>query len=565
MIKNLKINNVAIIDSLDISFEKGLNALTGETGAGKSIIFDSLNFLLGDRADKTLIRYGQNSAKVCGIFLVDQNQDSIKSTLEKYDLEYSDEIYISRTMSLDGKNEIKINGESVTLGILKDLSQHLVDIYGQNDHQFLLKQKNHLSFLDSFGSDSVNKLKIDYSSTYSQIKSIDKTLQGMGGTEEERLREIDYLEYQIKELENANLSETEEDELITERKKLSNMEKIVDSTSKIQNELDQYILPTISNICSEISSANNYDSTLSEIKERFETLKIEASVLFDDIADYNSSASFDESHFEEVDNRLDLYNSIKRKYNMPIIDILENLTKLKERHNLLINITEEREKLFKQRKALISTALEIALKLHKQREIVAENLQNLIKKELADLGMKNAQIKFIFKGFKEDEFSLSSNGLDDIELNFSANLGEPVKPLTKIISGGEMSRLMLAIKTVVARTDNMPTMIFDEIESGISGEMAQAVAKKMAKIATCHQVIVITHSQHIASMADEHYLIKKLEKDGTTTSSITKLSEEERIAEIARFIATDSTLKLAQENAKALLDSQKEYKQNLSH
>lgn len=562
MIKTLRISNVAIIDDIVVNFENGLNSLTGETGAGKSIIFDALSFLLGDRADKSLIRYGQEKAKVSGLFAVDKNNEQIDLFAKKYDIEIDDEVLISRTITLDGKNEIKINGEPVTLSGLKELTIHLVDIYGQNDHQLLLKQKYHLKLLDNF-SVNIKNFMNSYSKLFSELKSVNKKIESLGGSDEERLREMDYLEYQINEIEKANFSEVEEQELIEEKKKMSNLEKIINQTSSAQDLLDQLVLPNMSSAYSCLSSAAVFDTELEELNQRAESLKIELVTLFEDISEYNNNTYYDEHRFNEIDERLDLYKTFERKYGGSVGEILEKLNKFKDRYNLLNNLSEERELLFKQKKELLNSLYKVAKSLTTERKKVASCLESQIQSELADLGMKNAKIKFEFNDFVEDEKNIGSNGLDDVELYFSANLGEPLKPLNKIISGGEMSRLMLAIKTVVANTDDMPTMIFDEIESGISGNMAQAVAKKMARISKNHQVIVITHSAHIASMSDNHYLIEKKENNGKTHSLITKLDHNRRVEEIARFIATDSTIELSIANAEALLLAQKQFKDNL--
>lgn len=561
MLQTLKIKNIALIDNMTIDFEKGLNVFTGETGAGKSIIIDSLEFLLGARADKTLIRHGESIARVDGLFDVDVNNESIKNFFNILGIEIENQVLISRTMTLEGKNEIRINGEICTLSMLKEFSSNLVDIYGQHEQLTLLKPKEQLELVDNF-SNNVEKIINDYAQLLSNLKQINKNIEALGGDNIQRQQEIDLLQYQINEIENANLTTSEEDDLIETKTKLSNVEKISTSIfnceSYLKNTIEQTYLAK-----NTLNNALSYDKNLNDLYNRLDSANLEIVDILEEIKSYSSGLNFDEYEFKRIDERLDLYKSLKRKYGNSVELILQYLQKIKDRYTLLTNCDYELNKLSQEKQIILNKIFAVANKITLERKQTAQYLQEQITNNLKKLGMENAKVCFNFLSYENSEDKLLNNGCDKVELMFSANKGEEPMPIKFVASGGEMSRFMLAVKSIVAQKDSMPTMIFDEIDSGISGLMAQAVAIQLAQISKSHQVIVITHTAQIASMADTNFLIKKIENNEKTISQISKLSEEEKVIELARFLSTSQTHTFALENAKQLITQQTLLKQSL--
>ena len=557
MLTNLKIQNVAIIENVDVQFQKGFNVLTGQTGAGKSILFDALGFVLGNRADRTLIRSGQEKAKVSAVFDILNNAE-VKNELKKYEIEETGEIIITRVMTQEGRNTILINDQPVTLATLKEISKHLVDIYGQNEHQILLDPIKQLELLDNFGKNEILNIKNLYQEKLSEFRKLNKELNSLGGSEEERIREIDYLTYQIDELEKANLSVLEEEELLQKKSLLHNAEKISSGVKQSASALDN-ALSFLKIADSELMHISSYDSNIQVLLEQISTAKIELQDANESLNKYLDVNIFDEGEFLKVDERLDLYLRIKRKYGKDVSGILESFEKLKERLNLLYNVSEKREELNLQINKVLKELDLYANNLTEKRKEVAKVLETKICTELACLGIKNAKLKFEF--IPTDTFE--DRGNCEVELLFSANLGEPLKPLKAIISGGEMSRFMLALKVVAGNSDKMPTMIFDEIDTGISGEMSEVMAKKLYEVSLNHQVLTITHSAQIASMSDYHYLISKHEQNGKTISCIKLLNENEKVEEIAKFMAGTSNLIYALQSSRALISEQNMFKNSL--
>ena len=562
MLKSLKINNIALIENLFIEFDSGLNILTGETGAGKSIIFDALNFVLGARSDKSLIRTGESVARVDAMFDVDLSNTALKSILVDNDIDCVDgELLISRKMSIDGKSDIKVNGYPITSSMLRQITGYLVDIYGQQEQVSLLKVQNQLALLDNFASSELDAIKNDYTIKYAKLKEINKKLEELGGDEFSADREKDYLSFVINEIINANISEQEEQELIDKKQKLSNIEKIASSVNVSQNTLGSSI-NYISQASSALGGVSKFDKTLADLYDRLTSSKLELEDILDTLSGYDAS-DYSQSEFDKIDERLDKIKELKRKYGGSCETVLEFLNKSQNRLYELENSDKLRSKLGKDKVELIKELLAVAIKMNEIRTKFAKIFSQKLLLNLAQLGMPNAQIDFAINSDGNCEDDLTPNGLGRVELLFSANLGGELKPLNKVASGGELSRLMLGIKAIVAETDNMPTMIFDEIDSGISGKMAQAVGEKMAEIGKYHQVIAITHSVQIASMADCHFMIRKIEKNGKTTSETIKLNDDERIEELARFMSGDKLTQNTINSAKELLEKQRAFKANL--
>ncbi len=554
MLTNLKIQNVAIIENIDVSFLNGFNALTGETGAGKSILFDSLGFVLGNRADKTLIRSGQEKAKVTAVFDI-KNNINVKTELDKFDITYEDELIISRSMTQEGKNTILLNSQNVTLGCLREVSKYLVDIYGQNEHQILLDPIKQLELLDDFGKNDILSLKNEYLMILRSFRELKSLLSGLGGSEEERLREMDYLAFQIDELQKANLSVDEEEELIQRKKILNNSGKITENLRQASISLDSSF-EFLKSAELNLSHAGNFDESLLKNHDELVSAKLDLQEVLNNVNNYLDNNCFDEDEFIKIDERLDVYSAIKRKYGKDTQGVLDNLNNFKERLLILQNLSQRREEVLAKINLTQENLNKVGEELSKRRQVVGENLSIKICKELHTLGIKNAKMGFMFTPKNEfDEY-----GKDDVQIMFSANLGEPLKPLKAIISGGELSRFMLALKVVAGNSDKMPTMIFDEIDTGISGQMSEIMAQKLFEVSINHQVIIITHSAQLASMSDNHYLIEKLEENGKTISKIRALNDDERVVEIAKFMAGGTNMTYVIQSAKALLEEQNKFK-----
>lgn len=562
MLKSLKISNIALIENLFIEFDSGLNILTGETGAGKSIIFDALNFVLGARSDKTLIRNGESVARVDAVFDIDLSNTILKNFLADNDIDCEDsELLISRKMSVDGKSDVKVNGYPITSSMLRQITGNLVDIYGQQEQVSLLKTQSQLALLDNFASSELRTVKEEYSSGFAKLQAINKRLDSLGGDEFNASREKDYLSFVIKEINDANISENEEIELTQSKQRLNNTEKIASGVNVSQNALNS-ALNYISQGASSLGGVSQFDNTLASLYDRLQSSKLELEDILESIGELDVG-EFSQNEYDKIDERLDRIKELKRKYGGSCEAVQEFLQKSQDRLYELENSDKLRSDLEKDKNELLSKLFSLAIKMNTIRKKYAKLFCQKLLQNLAQLGMPNAQIDFSILDDNLAEKDLTSNGLGKVELMFSANLGGELKPLNKVASGGELSRLMLGIKAIVAETDNMPTMIFDEIDAGISGKMAQAVGEKMAEIGKFHQVIAITHSVQIASMADCHFMIKKTEHNGKTTSETIKLSENERIEELARFMSGDNVTQSTLTSANELLEKQRQFKLNL--
>lgn len=567
MLQQIKITNVALIDEVNINFEEQLNILSGETGAGKSIIIDSLNFLLGKRADKTLIRSGKETAKVTAVFFVDENKAYIKSFFEKLGVESENNIIVTRTMSINGKSTTTVNGEFVSATQLRELTSNLVDIHGQNEHQLLLKEANQLKIVDDFGGKNVLDAKNKYLQNYNLLLEVNKNIKNLGGSEFERARQIELLAHEIKEIEAANLNESEEEELRIKFKRMQNSEKIANSVTEALDALNgNSVVNNIILANKSLGAVSQYDEELQKLNERFNSIKLELDDAVSELNYIGNSLEFDQEQFEIMDDRLEEIKKLKRKYGGSIESALIYLSEAKEKLFNLENSAEQLIKLNKEKQQIILKLIDFGKVLTNERKQSFNSLSKLMVKELEDLGMKNAKFDAKFYSYyieSELEEKMMPNGLDEIEFMFSANLGEPVKPLSKIISGGEMSRFMLALKAITNKLGGVPTMIFDEIDTGISGAMAAAVAKKLAKISRNHQVLAVSHLPQITAMADSHYYIEKTTKENKTSTSIKLLKEAEEINEIARMLSGNVVSNTSLENAKDLKNKSNIYKKEL--
>lgn len=536
MITNLHIKNIGIIEDVEIDLNNGLNVLTGETGAGKSLIIGALNIISGGRFSKEMIRKGETNSFVEICMYEPENQNSIDGN-----------IIVSREINSNGRNLCKINGRMATVNELKDFMKEVIEIHGQHDNQNLLDNKEHLNYLDCYIGEEIENLKKQYKENYIKFNQIKKDLKENLGDDKERQRKLDLLKYQVNEIEIANLIEGEEEELEAKQNKIANSEKIAVTLNDIDCTISEGVIDAISNAIRNIEKIENIDEKYLQSANSLKSVYYELQEISRDVSSYKDEIYFDEEEQKRVDDRLDLIFSLKRKYGNSIKEILEYKKEVEAEIFHIENLDEYIKNLKEEKRNIIKILDNIALKMHKIRTNKAFELAKNINNNLKDLDMKNANINIHIE-FKEDEYF--ETGKEKVTLFVSTNLGEDEKELSKVASGGEMSRIMLAIKTVLAGADNSKVLVFDEIDTGISGKAANSVAEKLSKIAKNHQVICISHLPSIAAIADYNYFINKNVKLNRTTTSIKKLEEQEIIHEIARISSgeiNEVTLKYAKE------------------
>ena len=529
MISTMHIKNIGIIEDLTVEFNNGFNVLTGETGAGKTLIIDSLGIISGDRFSKEMIRRGENHSFVELNLFLPNYKDSIEGN-----------VVVSREIYENGRNTCKINGRLVTVSELKEFMSSVIDIHGQNDNQVLMRKQEHIKYLDNFIGNEINALKQDYLEMYNKYNRIKKELKNNYGDDKEKQRKLDLLRYQLDEIEEADLKSGEEEELSEAHKIMKNSEKIYTNLEEIENNLSNNAIEAINNAIKSFEKIEDlgekYQARLSELKNIY----YEIQELSRDVSEMNCELYFDEEKRNNVENRLDLIYSLKRKYGNSIEEILEYKQNIEDEIFNIENCEERNNELKKQLKNLESKMFIICSDMDKLREKYCELLSKEINKELADLEMPNAKFS-VFKEFdKENNFT--ENGLNVIEFLISTNIGDEAKPLVKIASGGEISRIMLAIKTVLSDSDKVPVLIFDEIDTGISGKAAKSVGEKIKIISRKHQVLCVTHQPSIAAKGDYNYYINKKVKEGKTSTDIKLLNEQEVINEIARISSGDITI-----------------------
>lgn len=559
MLTNLKIHNIALIDDCEIDFESGLNVLSGETGAGKSVILDSINFLLGQKADKTMIQHGKTECSATCVFDI-SDCANVKSELDDLGLEAEDDIIIiKRTYNENGKGSIKVNGETVTATMLRKITSHLVDVHGQSEHFSLLKDSAQLELIDNFASGEVVSIKEEISKIIEKIKAVNEDLTILGGSDSERLKRLDLLEYSINEIENANLSEGEEEELLQKRKKLQNLEKIMSALNACYECLGG------ENGASDLlSTAYRQVSSLSNLAGEYEELADLIDSCVTQIQDINLKVSdcldvdFDASEADIIERRIEDISRLKAKYGKSIGDIFSELERMKREFELISTSAEQAEKLKNKKAQLFESLNANYLKLTNARKAISAKISKLFEERLHELAMKNARFSIEFDKVSTGEY-MSLNGIDKVEFMFSANLGEPLKPLGKVISGGELSRLMLAIKSVASNQDGASTLIFDEIDSGISGTTASVVAENFARISRGKQIIAISHLPQIVAMSDKSMLIKKIEDNNSTKTKVYPLSDQEKTFEVVRLIGGEGSV-YATTHAKELIEKSNNFK-----
>ena len=536
MLEKLNIKNVALIKSLEINFQSGFNVILGETGAGKSIIIDSLNFALGSKADKTLIRAGEETMAVSALFVDVSN--NVKSILRGFGLDESDEVLLSRTYSQTGKGEARINGEIVAISMLKQIGEALVDSYGQNESIALLKQKNHLEILDLYKPKDEIQVKEEIQGLIQKLNELNLKIKKLGGDEASRERQIDLLSFQTNEIENANLQENEDEILEEKLKKLSNSEKIMEAISSAFELLENEngAISTLKQSLNNLRSVERYDDKIEILSQKLDEFIINIDELGEEIYSLSNDYDFNENELNQMIERRDVLDSLKRKYGGSLENVLKYLSKASEELEMLKNSKDILNSLENDKKKLLEVAAEKFNELGKIRRAHALEIEQKLSTALAEIGILKAQFKVNFfpivRSIEEVE-TFSLNCMEDVEFLFSANLGEELKPLAKTISGGEMNRFMLAFKNIIADINGPSTLIFDEIDSGISGKVATQVAEKIAKLSKTCQVLCISHLPQVASMGDCFFFVSKANDGERTQTSIKMLSNEEIAFQIA--------------------------------
>lgn len=536
MITNLHIKNIGIIEELEIELNKGMNALTGETGAGKSLIIDAINIICGGRFSKEMIRSGESYSYVELCMYNPEDENAVEGN-----------IIITREIYSNGRNMCKINGRLVTVAELKKFMSNYIEIHGQNDNQKLLDSKTHIKYLDSFIGKEINGLQDEYKKRYNKYNEIKKELRENYGDEKEKQRKLDLLRYQANEITEANLKIGEEEKLEEKRKIIANSEKIAKSLQDADIALGENTIDLIGKAIKSLEKIESidtkYEKTVSELKNVY----YEIQEISRDISCFNDDVEFNEQEIEETESRLDNIYNLKRKYGNNIEEILKYKEEVEQEITKIENLEEHNNQLKLEQKEIEKEMNQIAEKMSEIRKRYAEELNKRINAEVLELEMKNAKINVKVEYKINDYFE---DGKDDVKIYIKTNIGEKENELIKIASGGEMSRIMLAIKKVLAESDKMPTLIFDEIDIGISGKAGKTVAEKIKDISKTHQVLCVSHLAAIAAKADYNYYISKTVKNDRTNTEIKLLNEEETIFEIARMSSgevNEITLKYANE------------------
>ncbi|RTK89552.1 DNA repair protein RecN [Enterococcus faecalis] len=552
MLQELSVKNFAIISSLQLEFQMGMTVLTGETGAGKSIIIDAMGLLTGGRGSSDYIRQGANKCTLEGLFSMPKSQE-LKQLLEELGIETEeDSLVIQRDISASGKNVCRVNGRIVNITNLKRIGEYLVDIHGQNEHQELMQSERHIDMLDEFGGKKLLAVKEKYTRAYQEYRALEAKVRKRQKNEKEFAQRMDMLHFQSDEIASAQLVAGEEEQLLEERNKLNNFQKIADALTisyAALNGEDDSSLDKIGTSMNELASIESLDSeykTLSDTVQNAYYLLQEASR---DLSRLIDGLELDEGRLNEVENRLELIRQMKRKYGDSIETILsyyEEITKELAEADFLEGGTGDLEALLAEKQ---QAAHQQALTLRKERKRLAKELEQQILTELKELYLERTEFEVRFTELEH----LQENGLDGVEFYITTNPGEPLKPLVRVASGGELSRVMLAMKTIFSQTQGITSIVFDEVDTGVSGRVAQAIADKIYQISENSQVLCITHLPQVAAVADEHYFIEKEIVAGRTETSVRILSEKERVNEIARMLAGSEITKLTIEHAQELL------------
>ena len=526
MITTINIKNIGIIDDLSIDLNQGFNVLTGETGAGKTLIIDSLGIISGGRFSKEMIRNGEDYSYIEACIFMPENELSVDGN-----------IIVSREVYLNGRNLCKINGRLVTVSELKEFMKDIIDIHGQNDNQTILDKTSHIGYLDSFIGRDIKDIKKSYRELFNKYNEIKMELKNNYGDDKEKQRRLDLLKYQYNEIETINLKIGEDESLEEKRKLILKSEKITENLKMADEALSEQTVDSINVAIRALEKIENIDNVYSNKLSELKGIYYDIQELSRDISTMNEDVNFDEEERNTIETRLDIIYSLKRKYGNTIEEILSYKDQLEKEIYEIENVDEINNKLKSELKNIEDQMTQLSIKMNKTRIDKSKELSEKINEELQDLEMRNARFNCKVSFNENNEFN--KNGLDDVEFLICTNIGDEEKPLIKIASGGEMSRIMLAIKSVLADVDRVPVLIFDEIDTGISGKAAKKVGEKMKKIAKNHQILCITHLANIAAQGDYNYYISKEVENEKTKTKIQKLNEEDTIKEVARIASGD--------------------------
>ena len=561
MLVNLVIQDFAIIEHLEVNFEQGMTVLSGETGAGKSIIIDALGLLVGGRGSSDFIRTGAKKTDIQGLFVV-ENNPQLMATLTENDIELDGQnILLERELSHNGRNVCRVNNKIVTTAILRKVGEQLVDIHGQNEHQELMRAEQHLNILDQYGRTAITPLLTDYQVTYQQYRHLQKQIADKNANEQAYAQRLDMLQFQIDEISSAKILKHEDEDLEQEQDRLSNFQKInqaLQQTLAVLSVDESNALDLSGIAMAQLGDIASYSQDFHDISENLNSAYYTLQDVISNVQDQLDSLEFDEGRLNEIEQRLELLNNLKRKYGPTLTDVHDYYQKIKAEYHEMQQLTDESGQIEADFQNVQQQLTQQAQQLTTAREKTALRLEKNIHQQLRSLYMDKAVFKV---QFAKSEQMLQS-GQDQVAFYLQTNPGESLKPLVKIASGGELSRIMLAIKTIVAQGEGVTSIIFDDVDTGVSGLVAQAIADKISVIASHSQVLCITHLPQVAAMSDHQYLIEKKVLNGRTTTTLQKVTGEQRVLVIAKMIAGKEVTKLAEEHAAELLRQADEAKAN---
>ena len=552
MLLEISIKNFAIIEAISLNFEKGMTVLTGETGAGKSIIIDAMNMMLGARATTDVIRHGAPKAEIEGLFSV-ENSHALQMIFDEQGIELGDEIIIRREILQNGRSVSRVNGQMVNLSVLRSIGQYLVDIHGQHDQEELMRPQLHIQMLDGFGDADFLELKQAYQTNFDAYRKMRKQLLEIKKNQEEHRARIEMLEFQMAEIESASLQPGEDLKLNQERDKLLNHKNIADTLTNAYTMLDNEEFSSLANVRSAMNDMESLEEYDVEYREISNSLSESYYVLEDvtkRLEDIIESLDFDGNRLIQIESRLDLIHAITRKYGGNVDDVLMYFAKITEEYNLLTGNHLSSDDMEAELKKLEVSLVDLATKLASARHNLAQQLEIEIQQELKDLYMEKARFQVQFTKGK-----FTREGNESVEFHISTNPGEDFKPLVKVASGGELSRLMLAIKSAFSRKEGKTSIVFDEVDTGVSGRVAQAIAQKIHKIGQNGQVLAISHLPQVIAIADYQFFIEKISNDHSTVSTVRLLTVEERVEEVAKMLAGENVTEAALSQARELLQS----------
>ncbi len=565
MLTEISIRNFAIIDEVTVPFDDGLTVLTGETGAGKSIIIDAIGLLIGGRGSSEYVRHGTDRAEIEGLFYIPENHSVIEKA-QGLGIEVSDGmVVLKRDMTSSGKSICRVNGKLVTLAILREVGQSLIDIHGQHEHQLLLQSDKHLSLLDQYNSVDMKRTIQEYQQLYKRYIEVQKHLKNLTENEQEMVHRIDLIQYQLEEIEQAKLQPKEDEELQEEKQRLSNFERLYQSVTDAYQALygEQKGIDVLGLAMSHLEDVSDYDPELKPIQEAVTSAYYTLEDSAHQLRNYVESMEFDPGRLDVIEERLHEINSLKRKYGNSVEEILEYSSRIEEELDTFTNKDDRIRQLEEELKEIGKDLYLEAKQLSTLRKKASERLEKKIHQQLKDLYMEKTIFKVSFElvsgvsnvsaDIDGNKISFSKSGMDEVEFLISTNPGEPLKPLVKIASGGELSRIILALKAIFSNQQEVASIIFDEVDTGVSGRVAQAIAEKIQKLSTGSQVLCITHLPQVAAMADRHLYIKKSIKGNRTLTIVKPLSFDNKVKEIARMISGVEVTDLTKRHAKEMI------------